>query len=135
MTPLQAAREHCDNFQPDGTCLGIIYTDMLSPVRFLKEGTKCLLACPVKRCRHFEQASLPMESRSEWAKDSRKSDAMASDFKQACKQYRMESGFLSKADRVCPHCKSRELQPRQRFCYVCSEEVRLEKDRARKRRV
>ena len=30
MTPVQAAKAHCANYQPDGFCLGIYYKDDLS---------------------------------------------------------------------------------------------------------
>lgn len=130
MSPLQAAQQHCDNFQ-DGTCLGITIRDGdYSLVRFLKEGTKCLLAAPCRRCRHFEDAILPMEKRapSDW-----KTPLMGQQFREAAQTYRLQSGALSQAQRVCPRCNSRELELRHRFCYICAREVRLEKNRARVR--
>ena len=70
-----------------------------------------------------------MERREEWAKDSRASDNLRKEFREAAHAYRTQSGALSQADRLCPRCDSRELQPRERFCYVCKRELELESKR------
>jgi|SRR5688572_8693809 len=130
MNPIQAARKYCDCLLPGDTCLGITANDDLSPRRFRKENLPCLLAeSKVKRCEHFESSILPMESRTEWSKDARASKLIAMEFRQAAHAYRMQSGALSKADRICPKCNERELHPRQRFCYICAKENELESKR------
>ena len=55
MTPLQAAKAHCANYQPDGSCLGIVF----GVYRFRKEGLPCLL-CSGERCSYFEEIIVPM---------------------------------------------------------------------------
>jgi hypothetical protein len=60
MTPLQAAKAHCANYQAGGSCLGIYYNDDLSidKTRY-KPCDKCLLA-KGKRCEYFEEIIVPM---------------------------------------------------------------------------
>ena len=38
MTPLRAAKVHCDNYQPDGSCLGIAFTRGSVDVSFSEGG-------------------------------------------------------------------------------------------------
>jgi hypothetical protein len=38
MTPLGAAKAHCDNYQPDGSCLGMACRGDLSMYRFSERG-------------------------------------------------------------------------------------------------
>ena len=59
MTPLRAAKAHCANYQPDGSCLGIAFGGDLSMYRFRKEGLPCLL-CSGERCSYFEEIIVPM---------------------------------------------------------------------------
>jgi hypothetical protein len=58
MTPLQAAKAHCANYQPNASCLAIALKDDLSIYHFRKEGLPCALhAC--EACPYFEEIVLP----------------------------------------------------------------------------
>ena len=132
MNPIQAARKYCDCLLADDLCLGITANGDLSPRRFRKENSPCLLIGPkCQRCEHFESSILPMERRSEWS-----SQIAKDDFLEAAHDYRMKSGALSQADRICPKCNERALDSRQRLCYICAKEKSLESKRrsAAKRR-
>jgi hypothetical protein len=59
MTPLRAAKAQCDNYQPDGSCLGIASRGDLSMYRFRKEGLPCHL-CSGERGSYFEEIIMPM---------------------------------------------------------------------------
>jgi len=74
MTPLQAAKAHCDNYQSDGSCLGIRLRDDLSMYRFRKEGLPCLL-CDGQRCPHFEEIMTPMRMSRETAEAKARADS------------------------------------------------------------
>jgi hypothetical protein len=126
MSPEACAREHCDCYQPDGSCLGIHLRADLTPYRFLKEGTRCLLSGQCQRCIHFEESILPMEKRTEWP-----NELMRKNFLDAAYNYRRASRALSLAARLCPICKARALESRARYCYVCAREIAREKARAR----
>src|ERR1051326_1042140 len=110
MTPLQGARNHCANYQPDGSCLGIGIKEDGSLSRFQPAGTKCLLAQPGVRCQYFEECVMPME-KSAW-----KSPLEQNQFAEAVRDYRLRSGALSLARRICPVCQARELEPRHQLC-------------------
>jgi len=59
MTPLQAAKEHCANWNC-GACLGMYYkTDLSVDWSRHKPLPKCLLA-EGKRCPYFENIIIPM---------------------------------------------------------------------------
>src|ERR1700736_2604402 len=59
MTPLQAAKAHCANYQPDGSCLGIYYNDDLSiDWQRYAPRPRCLLA-DCGQCSYFEEIILP----------------------------------------------------------------------------
>jgi hypothetical protein len=65
MTPLQAAKAHCANHLPDGSCLGIYYNDDLSV-----DGSRyrpCEKAMRVFRGNHRAYAHVARDSRSEVA--------------------------------------------------------------------
>jgi hypothetical protein len=67
MTPLQAAKEHCANYQPNGSCLGIYYSNDLSVDQSrYRPCTKCLLA-EGQRCPYFEEIVVPMKMSHETA--------------------------------------------------------------------
>src|SRR5215472_11527363 len=66
MTPPQAAKAHCDNYQSDNSRLGIRLRDDLSMYRFRKEGFPCLL-CEGQRCPHFEEIVVPVRMSRETA--------------------------------------------------------------------
>jgi hypothetical protein len=65
MTPLQAAKAHCANYQPDGSCLGIYYNDDLSVdwSRY-RPLPKCAIAS-CQACPYFEQIVLPQVDRAD----------------------------------------------------------------------
>ncbi len=127
MTPLQAAKAHCANYQPDGTCLGVDIKDDGSLTRFQPAGRKCLLATAGQRCPYFEQCVMPMEIR-EW-----KSPLEQKDFAQAVYTYRIAADVSrqEKGKRICPTCNCRPLEPRKKYCYVCAEASRREATRER----
>jgi hypothetical protein len=65
MTPLQAAKEHCANYD-NGACLGIYYKSDLSidKIKYLPLA-RCLLAEPVRPCPYFEGTTHVDGARSE----------------------------------------------------------------------
>jgi hypothetical protein len=67
MSPLQAAKEHCANWNC-GACLGMNYSDDLS-VDWSRHSPrpKCLLA-EGRRCRYFEEIIIPMHMSRETAR-------------------------------------------------------------------
>src|SRR5215472_10312177 len=73
MTPPQAAKAHCDNYQSDNSRLGIRLKDDLSMYRFRKEGLPCLL-CDGQRCPHFEEIIIPMRMSRETAEAKERAD-------------------------------------------------------------
>ena len=59
MTPLQAAKAHCANYQPDGSCLGIYYLGNLNiDEQRCRPLPKCLLT-GCQACPYFEETVLP----------------------------------------------------------------------------
>src|SRR4030095_668669 len=73
-TPLQGAKAHCANYQPDGSCLGIAFRRNLSMYRFRKEGLPCLL-CSGERCSYFEEIIVPMQMSRETAEATVRAEA------------------------------------------------------------
>jgi hypothetical protein len=59
MTAFQIAKDHCANWQADGTCLGAEIDDDLQ-IRRCHPKPRCLLAESRKRCLYFEQCVAPM---------------------------------------------------------------------------
>ena len=108
MTPLQAAKTHCANYQPDGSCLGIAFSDTLSMYRFRREGSKCVLHdSPCPACPYFEEIVLPQVLQSV-ATRYRKSLAVGE-----------KTTVSNTTTRRCPDCNTRELSKRQRYCNQC----------------
>ena len=124
MSPLNLAKSYCDCYNCDDTCLGLTLNDKLQPVRLQKANSPCLLALN-KRCLHFEQAILPMEKRSEWCIDARRSARLADEFKEGAFQYRLKTGHLSERFRLCPQCKSSKIGPGRKLCDLCKTKNRL----------
>jgi len=60
MTPRQIAKEHCANYQSDGSCLGVHYNDDLK-ISHVAPLPRCLLADPIRRCPYFEECVMPMK--------------------------------------------------------------------------
>jgi hypothetical protein len=108
MTPLRAAKEHCANYQPDGSWLGIGIRDDGSLYRFQAPGQRCALAC-CKPCQYFEECVVPQVPAST-VEEYRKS--LPAGTKTTVRQ--QQSGKL------CPDCQKRELTRRQTYCETCA---------------
>jgi hypothetical protein len=67
MTPLQAAKKCCANYQPDGSCLGAYYNDDLSidNVRYNPLPTCVFHHENPEPCPYFEEIVLPQEQSAE----------------------------------------------------------------------
>jgi hypothetical protein len=129
MTPLQAARAHCANYQADGSCLGIYYNDDLS-VDLLKHRpcARCLLA-DGKRCEYFEECVMPMRI------DRVKHPKEATAFGEACYEYQVNTqGAPSAIKRLCRACRKCEVVGLKRFCRTCAEKRERAGDRLRKQK-
>jgi hypothetical protein len=110
MTPLQIAKSHCANHQANGSCLGADFDDNLRP-RPCHPKPACLLATPGVRCLYFEEAVAPMGTAGWPARQ-------AQDFAEAVRDYRRAACIAHKS-RLCPQCKTREIEPGRRFCDSC----------------
>ena len=115
MTPLRAAKAHCDNYQQDGSCLGIAFRRDLSMYRFRKEGLPCLL-CTGERCSYFEEIIVPM--RPERPAEGK---SLASAVNAYQRMHRLQSLV-----RFCPECGETPLLARQRLCANCRTQHRRE---------
>jgi hypothetical protein len=115
MTPLQAAKAHCANYQPDGSCLGVYYGDDLS-VDWSRYNPcdKCLLA-DGKRCAYFEQIIVPM-------RPARPNEAKA--LAKAVSAYQRQHKL--QARKFCPECGKAPLFAKQRVCASCRVKRRRE---------
>ena len=116
MTPLRAAKAHCNNYQQDGSCLGIYQKDDLSVDHSnYRPCAKCLLADD-KRCEYFEEIILPMRlERPVEAK------SLASALSAYQRQHRLQALL-----RFCPKCGETPLEARQRLCADCRAKHRRE---------
>jgi hypothetical protein len=115
VTAFQAAKAHCANYQPDGSCLGIYYNDDLSMDKSRYEPLpRCLLA-EGKRCAYFEEIILPMRLE-------RPSEAKA--LAKAVSTYRDLHEL--QGQRFCPRCEETELLARQKVCAACRVKRRRE---------
>jgi uncharacterized protein YktA (UPF0223 family) len=128
MTPLQAARAHCANYQPDGSCLGIYYNDDLSIDRArYRPCARCLLA-DSRRCEYFEEIIVPMRMSRETAVAA----ARADNKEKAVKAYLAFHKLVptkAAAKKVCRECRRVEVEGGQRFCYKCAEVRRQRSNR------
>jgi hypothetical protein len=129
MTPLQAAKEHCANYQSDGSCLGIYYNDDLSMDKSrYRPCNKCLLASG-QPCPYFEQYVMPMRI------DLVKHPKEAAELQEANHEYRMRiQGAPSAIKRLCFACRKRKVTGLKRFCRACAEKRERAGDRLRKRK-
>jgi hypothetical protein len=124
MTPCQAAKAHCANYQPDRSCLGIAFRDDLSMHRFRKEGSLCALhLSPCEACPYFEEIVLPQVPASV-AEEYRKSLPAGAET-----TLKPQRGIM-----LCPDCHKRELGPRQRYCAICARTRKRESKRRHMRR-
>jgi len=128
MTALHIATEHCANWRKDGKgCLGAMIDDDLQIRRCIPR-PRCLLGTPGARCLYFEECVAPMARSLE---DLRRREEFAA----AVRDYRLAAKLPHAAERPCPRC-GRAMEPRARFCDVCSttrrkESWRLTAERAR----
>ena len=115
MTPLGAAKAHCDNYQQDGSCLGIASKGDLSMYRLRKEGLPCRL-CNGERCSYFEEIIVPMRL---------ELPAQAKSLASAVNAYQRKHRLQSLV-RFCPECDETPLLARQRLCANCRAQHRRE---------
>jgi hypothetical protein len=128
MKTVVLAKNHCANWLIDGACNGVDFKrPALKQIRFLPEGTRCLLALG-KRCSYFETAVMPMKDW-EWkdAEEGRK-------FKEGVNRYirmhlRKETmPDLPPRERKCPDCGNR-IGFRMRYCADCARIRKAENNR------
>jgi len=117
MTPPQAAKAHCANYQPDGSCLGIAFRDDLSMSRFRQEGLSCALRT-CEACPYFEENVLPQVPAS-----------VAEEYRTSLSVDAVTSVRPQRSIKLCPDCKKRELEPRRRFCSTCARIRKRASDR------
>ena len=122
MTPLQAAKAHCANYEPDGSCLGIAFRDDLSMRRFRKERQRCLLQTP-EACPYFEQVVLPQVSPS-----------VAEQYRKRLPEGAVTSVEPQRVIKLCRDCRKREVESRRRYCSTCAE-IRKRKSNRRHMRL
>ena len=109
MTPLQAAKAHCANYQPDGSCLGIAFRGDLTMYRFRKEGLPCLLQT-CEACPYFEEIVLPQVPPS-----------VAERYRKRLPAGAVTSVEPQRAIKLCRDCRTREVEPRRRYCARCAK--------------
>jgi hypothetical protein len=133
MSPLQAAKEHCANYD-NGACKGIYFNDDLSIDRSrYRPLPRCVLSEPGQRCPYFEECILPMEIPRETRASTKRANALAS----AIRQYRLATGTepVRTIKRMCLECHRHELEPGKRLCAICAKKsVRESKRRYQRNR-
>ena len=129
MTPLQAAKAHCANYESDGSCLGMFFKNDLS-VDWSRHRPlpRCLLALG-QPCPYFEECVMPMRI------DRVKHPREAIEFGEACYDYRkgIQGGPLA-IKLLCRACRKCEVVGLKRFCRTCAEKRERAGDRLRKRK-
>jgi hypothetical protein len=132
MTPLQAARAHCANFQPDGSCLGIYYNDDLSVDHSkCRPCAKCLLA-EGKRCEYFEEIIVPMRVSRETAEAKARADKKDQAVAAYLVQHKVRSGKTN-AKMLCLDCHRVEREGSAKYCERCARKRKLASTRESKR--
>jgi hypothetical protein len=133
MSPLQAAKEHCANYD-NGACQGIYYNHALSIDRSRYHPLpRCVLSEPGQRCPYFEECILPLEIPRETRASTKRANALASAIRQYRRTTAIESGRTIK--RMCLECHRHELEPGKRLCAICAKEsVRESKRRYQQNR-
>jgi hypothetical protein len=122
VTALQIAYAECANWRKDGKgCLGAIIDDDLQ-IRRCCPKPKCVLSAPGQRCLYFEECVAPMAASIE-----EPSRRLA--FEGAVRDYRLAAKLPCADERPCPTC-GRAMEPRQRFCEICSANRRRASTRA-----
>jgi hypothetical protein len=133
VTPLQAAKEHCANYQRNGSCLGIYYNNDLSVDRSrYRPCANCLLA-QGKRCGYFEEVIAPMTMSRETAEAKMRADKKDSAVKTYLKSHNLVSS-KTHAKRMCLDCRKVQVEGRARFCHKCAERRKRRAYRLSKRR-
>ena len=132
MTPPQAAKAHCDNYQSDNSRLGIRLKDDLSMYRFRKEGLTCLL-CDGQRCLHFEEIVVPMRMSRETAEATLRADKKDKAVNAYLRCHKLIQ-TKSTAKKVCRTCRRVEVEGSQKFCYKCGNNRRKHSNRLSQRK-
>jgi hypothetical protein len=131
MTPLQAAKAHCANYQVDGSCLGIYYhADVSVDHSRCKPCDRCLLA-DGERCSYFEEILVPMRMSRETAE----AKARANKKEAAVKTYlKLHDLIPSKtpAKRMCCECRRVEVEGKAELCERCAYKRKLTQTRQSK---
>jgi hypothetical protein len=132
MTPLQAAKEHCANWNC-GACLGMYYKDDLS-VDWSKHSprSRCVLA-DGKRCPYFEEIIIPMKISRDTAQAKTRADKKATAV-EAYRRVHQLTAFKTKAKRMCFECRRVEVEGKERFCPKCAKRRNQASYRRSKRR-
>jgi hypothetical protein len=111
MTPLQAAKAHCANYQPDGSCLGMYYNDDLSVDWSRYEPkAKCVLHNMCDACPYFEETVLPQVLGS----------VNVAYFRALPEGTVTSIKNDQPVKRRCPDCKKRFLEPNKQYCRICA---------------
>jgi len=100
MTPLQAAKARCANYQSHDSCLGIAFRDDLSMYPFRREGLPCLLR-NCEACPYFEEIVLPQVPPS-----------VAEQYRKSLPADAVTSVRPQRAIKLCPDCRKREVESR-----------------------
>src|SRR5262245_18249006 len=109
MTPLQAAKAHCANYQQrDGSCLGIAFREDLSMYRFRAEGLPCLLQT-CEACPYFEEIVLLQVP-----------SGVAEQYRKSLPAGVATSVTPQRAIKLCLDCRKRELEPQKKYCGKCA---------------
>lgn len=133
MSPLQAAKEHCANYD-NGACLGMYYNDDLSTDWSRHHPLpRCVLCERGQRCPYFEEYVLPMRISRETNASAQRADALAS----AVRQYQTSTGIDSARTikRICPECRRREIGPGKRLCGGCAKKRIRESNRRSQQKI
>jgi hypothetical protein len=133
MTPLQAAKSHCANYQPDGSCLGVYYKEDLSveSSRY-RPCDRCRLA-DHKRCEYFEEIIVPMRM----SRETTEAKVQADKKDAAVNQYLHIHNLIPSrngAKKMCLSCRREEVEGKQKYCYKCAAERNRTSYRQSKRR-
>jgi len=131
MTPSQAAKEHCDNYDK-GSCLGMYYNDDLS-VDWSRHcpRAKCLLA-ENQRCGYFEEIIVPMRMSRETPEAKARADKKDAAVKTYLQWHNLISAKTS-FKRMCMDCRRVEVEGRARFCHKCARRRKRQSYRLSKR--
>lgn len=109
MTPLQAAKAHCANYQPDGSCLGVAFRHDLKMYRFRDPNSCVFHETPCQACPYFEQTVLPQVPAS-----------VADEYRLSLPAGTETTVRPQRSIKLCADCNKSELEPRQRYCERCA---------------